>query len=67
MAEPHETALLARTKRLLAEAEPIVTAKAISQQTGLSRAWLSRFKTGKIPNPGVVQVQTLHDYLAGLK
>lgn len=61
-----ETPLLARTKRLLVEAGPIVNAKTIAAETGLSEAWISRFKTGKIPNPGVVQVQILHDYLKGL-
>ncbi len=61
-----ETPLLERTKFLLEHAPRSLKAKDIAKASGLSEAWLSRFAHGKIPNPGIVQIQALHDYLAGI-
>jgi predicted transcriptional regulator len=59
--------LLERTRAMLEATPRSLKAKDIAKATGLSEAWLSRFHAGKIPNPGVVQVQTLYDYLAARK
>lgn len=58
--------LLEATHRLLATVPRTVTDTEISQGCGVSISWLCMFKKGKIKNPGIVTVQALHDYLAGL-
>lgn len=58
------TSLLERTRVLLEAAPRSLHAKEIASAAGVSQAWLSRFKTGKIPNPGVRQVQAIYDYLS---
>lgn len=35
----------------------------ISNMSGLGYEWLKRFKRGEIPNPGVRNIQQLHDFL----
>lgn len=59
MAEP----LLDRTHDLLASRRDDLTLVQIAEDTELDYSWLSKFAQGRIPNPGVSGVQTLHDYL----
>ncbi len=35
----------------------------IAKDNGVSVDWLSRFKRGVIPEPGIGKVQKVHDYL----
>ena len=56
--------LFTRTQKLLADRPKGMTAKQISEATGLSRAWISRFGSGQIPRASAVMVQRLHDHLA---
>lgn len=58
--------LRARTLHLVQNAPRGITYTVMSQQCGVSIAWISRFAADKIPNPGVDTVQALHDYLAPL-
>lgn len=37
----------------------------VCRQTGLKASWLWQLKDGRIPNPGVRKIQTLHDHFAG--
>lgn len=60
-AEP--TSLLDRTLSLLEEKSPELTLVKIAEDTELDYSWLCKFSQGRIPNPGVNGVQTLHDYL----
>lgn len=62
-----EIPLLQRTIELYQNAPRSLKAKTIAERTGLSEAWISRFGRGKIANPGVVQVQTLYDFLSGFE
>jgi hypothetical protein len=53
--------LLPETKRLLkASDEPI---EQIATGAKVKRRWLYMLAKNKIPNPGVVLVQRVHDYL----
>lgn len=36
----------------------------IAEGAGVEREWLSKLAQGVIPNPGVVNVQKVHDFLA---
>jgi hypothetical protein len=36
----------------------------VAKDTGLGLSWLEKFAAGKIPSPGIVAIQHLHDYLA---
>jgi len=54
--------LLTDTKRLLAETELAIDE--IADGIGVSRRWIYMFQKDEIPNPGVVGVQKLHDFLA---
>lgn len=58
--------LLDRTRHLVETAPRSVTFTDMAKASGVSVAWVSRFASGRIPNPGIVHVQALHDYLAGL-
>lgn len=40
-----------------------LSVKQVSDGTGFSRTWLHRLVKGDFPNPGVVSIETLHDYL----
>lgn len=40
-----------------------IKAKEVAAAIGKTPAWLSLFSNGKIPNPGIVTVETLHKYL----
>lgn len=48
----------------LLKATPIPL-RTIARDNDLSVDWISRFKRGVIPEPGIGKVQKLHDYLAG--
>ena len=37
----------------------------VCRETGLKSSWLWQLKDGRIPNPGVRKIQTLHDYFIG--
>jgi transcriptional regulator with XRE-family HTH domain len=54
------------TLRLLGNLPRTITAKQVAEGAGLSEAWLSRFASGTISDPGVDKVQALHDHLASL-
>lgn len=58
---------LDRARELLerAEAEGF-SLNEIEQRTTLQRAWLSRFKRGEIPNPGILTVQSVISQLETL-
>ena len=53
--------LLTDTKRLLAETE--LGIDEIADGVGVSRRWIYMFQKDEIPNPGIVGVQKLHDFL----
>lgn len=36
----------------------------IANMSGVQYEWLKRFRRGEIPNPGVKNIQLLHDFLA---
>lgn len=55
--------LLDRTRNLLGKTPEKLTH--IAKNSGLGYEWLKKFKMDAIPNPGVRNVQQLHDYLAG--
>ena len=55
--------LLDRARELLAGRPQDLSLVKIAAETGLDYSWLSKFSQGRIPNPGVKSVQTLHDYL----
>jgi predicted transcriptional regulator len=55
---------LERTRVLLDAAPKSLRDSDISKATGVSKAWISRFKSGGIPNPGINHVQAIYDYLA---
>lgn len=57
--------LLSDARRLLAESTlPIDT---IAEEVGVSRRWLYMVNNGEIPNPGIVSVQRLHDFLVSAR
>jgi hypothetical protein len=53
--------LLTDTKRLLTETE--LGIDEIAEGVGVSRRWIYMFQNDEIPNPGIVGVQKLHDFL----
>jgi hypothetical protein len=55
--------LLNRTHELLKNRGRLTLVQ-ISEESRLDYSWLNKFSQGRIPNPGVRFVQTLHDYLA---
>lgn len=67
MQNAREITLLERTKALVEGAPKSVTYTVMANEIGVSVGWVSRLMAGKIPNPGVVHIQALHDYLAGLE
>lgn len=56
--------LHARTKELLENRPRGMTLDIIADEAGVKRDWLRSFSAGRIRNPGVETVQTLHDFLA---
>ena len=54
--------LYTETKRLLMSSKESIPKMA--KNAGVNKHWLAKFKQGKYPNPGVLHVQRLHDYLA---
>jgi hypothetical protein len=53
--------LLKQTRKLLAEAtDPL---QEIANDSGVGIEWLKKFRADLIPNPGVIRVQKLYDYL----
>jgi hypothetical protein len=55
--------LLRDTTKLLAQVPRAITMQKIAVEADLKPSWLSAFARNKIPNPGVVFVQRLFDYL----
>lgn len=55
--------LLTRTLTLVRNAPRNITFTEMKNATGVSVSWISRFAAGRFVNPGVLQVQALHDYL----
>ena len=62
LSEATDSALLPTTVRLLSESSERL--EEIAASTGIGHEWLRKLKKGYIPNPGVIRVQALHDYLA---
>lgn len=58
--------LYARTLHLAKNAPRHIKQGHMAAHLGVSDAWISRFVNGKMPNPGVVECQKLHDYLEAL-
>lgn len=54
--------LLPETKRLLRETEEPLND--VARGAGVGRRWLYMLTKNEIPNPGVIAVQKVHDYLA---
>lgn len=54
--------LLQQTLELLAACRK--KPKDLAKAAGVRYAWLMKLRAGDIPNPGVVGIQKLHDYLA---
>ena len=57
--------LLPKTRQLLADCDQTLTA--IAKGAGVGVEWLKKFKADLIPNPGVNNVQALHDYLVSIR
>lgn len=57
-----EQPILAKTIDLLEKCE--LPLPEIAVMSGVGYEWLKRFKRDEIPNPGVKNIQTLHDFLA---
>lgn len=55
--------LLERTLELVRNAPRNISFTEMSKETGVSIPWISRFASNKIGDPGVKNVQALHDYL----
>lgn len=56
--------LLDRTQALVSSLKQIMTLREIADGAGVSSHWLEKFANGKIPNPGIVHVQKVHDFAA---
>ncbi len=56
--------LLEETEKLLAALPRWVTLTQVSHDTGVKLSWLSAFASGKISDPGIKKIQTLHNYLS---
>lgn len=54
--------LLTDTREMLYRS-PLSLAAICRQNTEITLSWLLKFNQGKIRNPGVLQVQSLYDYL----
>jgi hypothetical protein len=54
--------LLEKTLQLLADSPESLNAIAAGSNVGYE--WLKKLAEGSIPNPGVIRVQSVHDYLA---
>lgn len=59
-----KVALLDKTLALLENCD--LPLKQISDMSDVQYEWLKRLKRGEIPNPGVKNIQTLHDFLLTL-
>lgn len=59
------SALLERTRNLLAARPKELSLKAVAEATGLSKKWLEDFLACRSPDPGVVKVEALYTFLAG--
>lgn len=59
--------LLTRTLHLLNTRPDTCTLELISVKTGLTVAWLRDIENGRIVEPSVVKIETLHDYLSPQK
>lgn len=57
------TSLRSKTYELLKNRNNLLTLKKITEDTGISEQWLSRFNQNQIKNPSVDIVQTLYQYL----
>ena len=57
--------LLDRTRELLADRRRTLTLRMISEDTGLSYAFLYHLSADNASDYGVRKVQTLYEYLAG--
>ena len=55
--------IYANTARILRESGIPITH--VAQDTQLSREWLFLFRRERINNPGILAVETLHQYLTG--
>ena len=53
--------LFAETRRLLDSCK--LSRKEISTESGVGFEWLNKFAQDQIPNPGVIHVQKLYDFL----
>lgn len=58
--------LLERTLHLVRNAPRSLSYAEMARQIEASPAWVQQFAKGAIPNPGVITVQRLHDYLANV-
>lgn len=56
--------LLKTTKELLADCK--LSAERLAQDAGVGYYWLRKFRQGKIANPGIQNLQKLHDHLVAL-
>ncbi|WP_295458954.1 hypothetical protein [uncultured Thiodictyon sp.] len=56
--------LLEITKELLSQASKRWTRKTIAKEADVKIDWLNMFAQNRIPKPGVIPIQKLHDYLA---
>jgi transcriptional regulator with XRE-family HTH domain len=58
--------LLEETRDRLARLPKGTTLVEVGEGCGVSVAWLSRLNRGLMPNPGVIQVEKLCEYLRSL-
>jgi hypothetical protein len=59
--------LLSRTIYLVKTAPRHISYAAMAKAINVDRAWITRFHQGQFENPGIKQVQALHDYLVSLQ
>mgnify|MGYP001603848455 CR=1 FL=1 len=61
------TSLHDKTLDLLQNRSVQLTLKQISEDTGITENWLSRYNQDQVKNPSVNLVQTLYEYLTNSK
>lgn len=57
--------LHAKARELLANRPVHLTYGQIAQATGVTKRWLTHFAKGDFPEPSVVKVEKLYEYLTG--
>ena len=63
----HSTQWRNEIQELLRHRSATITLKAIAEVTGLGEQWLKLIHQGKITDPSINKMETLHNYLISIK